>query len=227
MAPVLAFDVYGTLVDPSGMVDHLRHYTGDDADAISALWRQKQVEYAFRRGLMRQYADFGTCTRQALEFAFRSKGHTLDTWTGDALLQAYQSLPAFSDAVRALAALKPHYRLFAFSNGTPDAVERVLRNAGVRDHLEGVVSVHELGTFKPDPAVYSHAREATAAGSDPLWLVSGNPWDVIGARSAGLGAAWVQRDPATVFDPWDIEPSLTVQNLEELAEKLPRDANHT
>lgn len=218
MAPVLAFDVYGTLVDPSGMVAHLRTHTGDDAETISALWRQKQVEYAFRRGLMRQYADFGVCTRQALDFAFRSVGRTLDADTADALLQAYQRLPAFDDAVRALAALKPHYRLFAFSNGTPETVERVLHNAGLRDYLEGIVSVHEMGTFKPDPAVYEHARQATGAGDDPLWLVSGNPWDVIGARSAGLEAAWVQRDPGTVFDPWGIEPSLVVQDLTEMAE---------
>ena len=221
MATVLAFDVYGTLVDPSGMVEHLQHYAGDDAEAISALWRQKQVEYAFRRGLMRQYADFGVCTRQALDFAFQSVGRRLNTETADALLAAYQRLPAFSDAVRALEALAPGYRLFAFSNGTPDAVERVLHNAGLRDYLDGIVSVHETGTFKPNPTVYEHARQATGAGDDPLWLISGNPWDVIGARSAGLEAAWVQRDPGTVFDPWGIEPSLVVQSLSELIERLP------
>jgi 2-haloalkanoic acid dehalogenase, type II len=220
MAPVLAFDVYGTLVDPSGMVDHLRHYAGNDAETISALWRQKQVEYAFRRGLMQQYADFGVCTRQALDFAFQSVGRTLDADTSDALLQAYQGLPAFNDARPALESLKPHYRLFAFSNGTPEAVERVLQNAGLRDQLEGIVSVHETGTFKPNPAVYQHARQETGAGDEPLWLVSGNPWDVIGARSAGLEAAWVQRDPGTVFDPWGFEPNLIVQSLAELAEKI-------
>ena len=221
MTTTLAFDVYGTLVDPSGMVEHLRAHVGSDAETISALWRQKQVEYAFRRGLMRQYADFGSCTRQALDFAFQSSGRTLDADTADGLLQAYQRLPAFSDTIRALEALQPRYRLFAFSNGTPEAVERVLQNAGVRDYLEGVVSVHELGTFKPDPAVYQHARRATGAGPDPLWLVSGNPWDVIGARSAGLEAAWVQRDSTTVFDPWGVQPSLVIRHLQELADQLP------
>ena len=227
MAPVLAFDVYGTLVDPSGMVAHLQTHTGDDAETISALWRQKQVEYAFRRGLMRQYADFGVCTRQALDFAFQSVGRSLDADTVDVLLRAYQHLPAFSDAIRALAALKSHYRLFAFSNGTPNAVEGVLHNAGLRDYLEGIVSVHETGTFKPNPAVYEHARQATGAGDNPLWLVSGNPWDVIGARSAGLEAAWVQRDPGTIFDPWGIEPSLVIEDLMELADKLPANASNT
>ena len=225
MAPVLAFDVYGTLVDPSGMVEHLRPHVGDDAQTVSDLWRGKQVEYAFRRGLMRQYADFGVCTRQALDYAFQSTGRTLDAETADVLLQTYQRLPAFGDAVRALAALQPHCRLFAFSNGTPDAVERVLHNAGLRGYLDGVVSVDETATFKPDPAVYEHARQATGAGEDPLWLVSGNPWDVIGARSAGLEAAWVRRDPRTVFDPWGIQPSLVVQDLGELSVKLPLTPN--
>jgi len=222
MTPTLAFDVYGTLVDPSGMIDHLQTYVGAEAETVSALWRQKQVEYAFRRGLMGQYADFGVCTRQALDYAFQSVGQKLDDATADALLAAYQSLPAFSDAARALATMQSHYRLYAFSNGTSEAVERVLVNAGLRDCLTGIVSVHELGTFKPNPAVYEHARNATGAGSGTLWLVSGNPWDVIGARSTGLEAAWVQRDPNTVFDPWGINPTLVVRNLYELANQLPK-----
>lgn len=220
MTPTLAFDVYGTLVDPSGMIEHLEAYVGTQAATVSALWRQKQVEYAFRRGLMGQYADFGVCTRQALDYAFRSVGRQLDDSTAHALLTAYQSLPAFSDATRALAAMQSQYRLFAFSNGTPEAVERVLLNGGLRDYLTGIVSVHELATFKPNPAVYEHARTATGVGSGPLWLVSGNPWDIIGARSAGLEAAWVQRDPSTVFDPWGIEPTLVIRNLNELADQF-------
>ena len=221
MAPTLAFDVYGTLVDPSGMVDHLRAHVGAEAESVSSLWRQKQVEYAFRRGLMGQYADFGVCTRQALDYAFRCAGHSLDDPTAATLLAAYQSLPAFGDAARALASMQASgYRLFAFSNGTPEAVERVLTNAGLNDYLSGIVSVHELGTFKPNPAVYDHARRRTGAGNGPLWLVSGNPWDVIGARSAGLEAAWVKRDPGTVFDPWDIDPSLVIRNLEELPDGI-------
>lgn len=220
MAPVLAFDVFGTLVNPAGMVDFLRHHVGDDAETISDRWRQKQVEYAFRRGLMRQYADFGVCTHQALEYAFRSLGRTLDPETAQTLLNHYQALPAFEDALSALPTLQSHYRLFAFSNGTRDALERVLGNAGVSDFFEGLISVDTLGTFKPDPTVYEHALEETGAAPNNLWLVSGNSWDVIGARSAGLEAIWVQRDAGTVFDPWDIEPSLVVPNLEVLHDKL-------
>jgi 2-haloacid dehalogenase len=106
--------------------------------------------------------------------------------------------------------------LFAFSNGTADAVDNLLVAAGIRDYFDGVVSVDDLKSFKPDPAVYSHfLRESGAKGSD-AWLISSNPFDVIGAISAGMRAAWVRRSKSVIFDPWGIEPTITVENLGEL-----------
>ena len=85
-------------------------------------------------------------------------------------------------------------------------------------YLEDVVSVDDLRTFKPNPAVYAYlARRAGHAPSD-TWLVSSNAWDVIGAKAAGLRAAWVRRQAETVFDPWDVEPDVVVSRLDELPE---------
>src|SRR6202034_1445206 len=72
MALVLGFDVYGTLVDPFGMERQLESLFGDRGNAICALWRQKQLEYSFRRGLMRCYEDFDACTERALSFAVKT-----------------------------------------------------------------------------------------------------------------------------------------------------------
>jgi 2-haloacid dehalogenase len=110
--------------------------------------------------------------------------------------------------------------LFAFSNGSADAVETLLKNASIRDYFIGVVSVDEMKSYKPNPGVYSHfLRRAGALGTD-AWLISSNPFDVIGAISSGMRAAWVKRSPEALFDPWGIEPTLTVNGLLNLAEQI-------
>ncbi len=222
MPQAVGLDVYGTLVDPLEIDEHLRPLAGERAGELAALWRQKQLEYAFRRGLMRRYENFGVCTRQALEFASRSLGIELPEPERRRLLEAYQSLPAFPDAAPALSSLRERgHRLWAFSNGLEATARGLLENAGLLGHLEGVVSVDDLRTFKPAPEVYLYLARRLERRPEEVWLVSSNPFDVIGAKATGLRAAWVRRDPEAVFDPWGIEPDLTVQDLTQLAGKLP------
>ena len=216
MQPYLAFDVYGTLVDPLGMSDLLASDARGAAQSVSALWREKQLEFAFRKGLMRAYEDFGACTRQALRYAMASHGLTLTKKREDELMSAYLQLPAFDDALPALRALEGNYLMFAFSNGTQAALKKVLGHNDMLPLFDGLVSVDEIKSFKPDPAVYAYARRATGALDHPLCLVSSNAWDVIGARSAGLMAIWVQREPHTVFEDWGLEPTATIHSLSEL-----------
>lgn len=218
----LAFDVYGTLVDPQGMADHLKADAGDQAAQVSMLWRQKQLEFSFRRGLMRLYEDFGVCTRQALRYAMASHGFDLEPAREEDLMQSYLTLPAFADAGPVLAALNGHYPCYAFSNGSYPALKKVLGHNGLLEYLDGLVSVDDIKSFKPDPAVYAYARRATGAVDQTLCLVSSNGWDVIGARAAGLKAVWVQRDPVTVFEDWGIGPSAIIRSLQELPDTLAR-----
>ena len=110
--------------------------------------------------------------------------------------------------------------LFAFSNGGYPALEKVLGHNDLLDQFEGLVSVDDIKSFKPDPAVYTYARRATGSWEKPLCLVSSNAWDVIGARAAGLLAIWVQRDPNKVFEDWGIQPSAVINSLSELQETL-------
>ncbi|WP_303289801.1 haloacid dehalogenase type II [Marinobacter sp. SS5-14b] len=220
MNTTLAFDVYGTLVDPMGMSELLQQEAGTEADRVAALWREKQLEFSFRKGLMRVYEDFGTCTRQALRYAMATHKLTLTKAREDELMTAYLSLPAFPDALPALQALKGHYPLYAFSNGSYPALEKVLGHNQLLEQFNGLVSVDDLKTFKPDPAVYTYARRATGAWDNPLCLVSSNAWDVIGARAAGLKAIWVQRDANKVFEDWGIEPTAVINSLSELKDVI-------
>ncbi|MBU2953044.1 haloacid dehalogenase type II [Marinobacter sp. F3R08] len=216
MSLTLAFDVYGTLVDPMGMSRLLAEDADESAEVVAALWREKQLEFSFRKGLMKVYEDFGVCTRQALRYAMATHKLTLSEERENALMTAYLSLPAFDDALPALTSLKPQYPLFAFSNGSYPALEKVLGHNNLLEQFEGLVSVDDIKSFKPDPAVYTYARRATGAWESPLCLVSSNAWDVIGARAAGLLAIWVQRDPGKVFEDWGIQPTAVINSLSEL-----------
>ena len=224
MKPVtLAFDVYGTLIDTHGVITALTEYlggehAGDHAAAFSQTWRDKQLEYTFRRGLMQYYENFAVCTAQALEHTCTAYGVTLSATQKAALLQTYNHLPAFADAHTGLTALADSgYRLFAFSNGTRAAVDTLLTEAGLRQYFIDLISADDLQTFKPNPALYHHFLAQTEAPADSAWLVSSNPFDIIGAANAGMKTAWVKRNPQAIFDPWGIEPTVTIQSLAELS----------
>lgn len=221
MSITLGFDVYGTLIDTQGVLSRLERMIPDKAAAFSQTWREKQLEYSFRRGLMQNYANFGVCTSQSLDYTCQLYQVSISEAEKNELLAGYSTLPAFDDVAQCLTRLKDaNFRLYAFSNGSAEAVDLLLNNAGIRTFFDGVVSCDDMKSFKPNPAVYGHFLRQTNASGDCAWLVSGNPFDVIGARSAGMHAAWVQRSSAAVFDPWGIEPTVTIGGLVELHDKL-------
>ena len=214
MRQVLAFDVYGTLIDTAGVVAELRALVGDDADRFAAIWRDKQLEYSFRRGLMQRYTDFAVCIRDALEYTSRYLDTPLDAKARASLLETYRELPPFADVGDSLEALAARpFELYAFSNGAAATVDRLLAAAGIRAYFRDIVSVEEVGSFKPDPRVYRHFLARAAVEARSAWLVSGNPFDVLGAMAVGMQGIWVQRSATALFDPWGDEPSLTVTGL--------------
>ena len=221
MLDAIGFDIYGTLVDPLEMNEHLRPFAREKADRFSELWREKQIEYTFRRGLMREYEDFGVCTRQALLFAAHALEVNLSEEDQEKLLEEYQNLRPFPDVIPGIKALKREGRvLVAFSNGVECTTRTLLKRAGVLSLLDGVISVDDLKTFKPNPEVYRYLARHVERTPYETWLVSSNPFDVIGAKNAGLKAVWLKRKPDVQFDPWGIEPDLIAPDLEALAQEL-------
>ncbi len=223
MAITVAFDVYGTLIDTSGVTTALTEYVGDRAQPFSSLWRDKQLEYSFRRGLMRRYVTFRTCTRQALDYTCEVYGVDLPAASKEGLMGLYGKLPVFGDVREGLKQFAARdYRLFAFSNGLAEDVRGLLGNANIEYFFRDVVSVDEIKSFKPNPDVYTHFLKRVASTGPGAWLVSGNPFDVIGALAAGMKAAWIKRSATQVFDPWDLQPTLTLEGLSGLCEAIAR-----
>lgn len=223
MAVTLGFDVYGTLIDTAGIAARLRTHVGERASEFSSFWRAKQLEYAFRRGLMQNYRDFSVCTRQALDYTCLLFKAPIDEAAKAALMDSYRSLPPYPDARDGLAKLKGSgLRLFAFSMGRASDVQGLLEQADLAQYFHGSVTLEEAQMFKPSPAAYSYFLRRAGTTGAQAWLVSGNPFDVIGAVSAGMSGAWVKRSPDAVLDPWEIEPTLIVETLPALNDALLR-----
>jgi len=218
---VIAFDIYGTVIDPQGMSEHLKKAFGEQAREATRLWREKQVEFSFRRALMRKYVNFDVCTAQALDYVSARLGVNLGDDDKRALLSLYLRLPAFSDVKTAFESLKHDgYMLVALTNGTEKSVRILLEQAGLIQYLEAIISTDTIQTFKPNPAVYEHLVRSVKRPKDNVWLVSSNAWDVIGAKAYGLKTAWLRRDPASIFDPWEFSPDLMIDSLEKLRDGL-------
>jgi 2-haloacid dehalogenase len=221
MPEVIGFDIYGTLVDPLEMNKHLRPVAGEKTDRMSKLWRDKQIEYTFRRASMREYEDFGVCTRQSLLFAARTLEVEFPEEEEEKLLEEYQNLGPFSEVIPSLEALKSEgHTLIAFSNGVEATTRTLLDRAGVLPCLDGVISVDDLKTYKPDPNVYRCLAGRLMRTSEETWLVFSNPFNVIGTNSVGLKTAWIMQKPDARFNPWEFEPNLAAPDLKALAKKF-------
>lgn len=221
MSYALGFDIYGTLVNPLEMNRHLRTLVGDQAERFAEIWLQKRIEYAFRRGLMGAYENFGVCTSQSLQYTMRAFDVDLSEQDQQWLMEMYQHLEPFPDVLPGLSELSAQgHTVTAFSNGVESTTRELLAHGDILNHLDDVISVDDLATFKPNPDVYRYLAQRLDRPLSETWLISGNSWDVIGAKAAGLRAVWIKRAPAAVFDPWGIKPDLVVSDVTQLAGQL-------
>lgn len=221
MIEAVAFDVYGTLIDTDAAVASLRPVFGEHAVQASRTWRQKQLEYSFRRALMGLPGDFAECTRDALVYAFRENALEPTDEQLQTLLQAHAALPPYDGVDSALSRIgQAGLRRIAFSNGSLAAIDAVLARNGLGGYFDDRVSVEAVGSFKPAPVVYAHLLQRCQLPAQQVCLVSGNPFDIIGAGHCGLHAVWVRRHPAVPFDAWGHPPTRTVESLDALPDAL-------
>lgn len=217
----LAFDVYGTIIDTSGVFDSLEQLIGEKAKQFMDTWKNKQLEYSFRRGLMNKYIDFSVCTENALEFCCLALKMDLSIRQKIELIEEYSFLPTFSDVKTGLQKLKESgHRLFALSNSSKRSISELLTSVKIIDNFDGIVGIEDVEVFKPSPLVYKNFIEKTNSSKLDSWLISSNPFDVIGAISYGMRSVWMQRSTDSIFDPWGIEPTITVNGLTDLSLKL-------
>lgn len=188
------FDAYGTLFDVHSAVMRYADEVGACAEALSALWRQRQLEYSWTRTLMGRYADFWKITDDSLEFALKS--YKLEGRAGlkDRLMGAYRELSAYPDASKMLQDLKAMgMKVAILSNGTSSMLDSALSASGLSTLLDACLSVDEVRIYKPDPRVYQFACDRLEVRPEEVCFVSSNAWDIGGAAAFGFNAVRINR----------------------------------
>ncbi len=210
------FDAYGTLFDVHAAVRRHAAAIGTDAQALSELWRAKQLEYSWVRSMMGAYLDFWTLTEQALDHAL-ARYPSVDPHLRSALLDAYRSLDCYPEVPAVLKALKAAGgRIAILSNGSPAMLEAAVRSAALETVVDTVLSVDPIRRYKTDPAVYDLAVTTFRLYPEAISFQSSNRWDIAGATRFGFRTVWINRMGQS--DEYrDLPPSLILPSLEGLA----------
>ncbi len=204
------FDAYGTLFDFNSAVDRCRSRVGGRADELSALWRQKQLQYTWLRSLMGRFVDFWHVTGEALDYSMKAVGLD-DPALRAELMQLYLSLDPYPDARGCLERLKETGTKTAIlSNGSMTMLVAAVKNAGLDDLIDAVYSVDRAEIFKPHPSVYQIVVDELRLPARQVCFQSSNGWDARGAAAFGFRVAWINRfdQPAEEL-PGDIQAELS------------------
>ncbi|KAI0880846.1 haloacid dehalogenase [Annulohypoxylon maeteangense] len=229
MAPktIIAFDLYGTLLSTESIADELaKIYGQDQAKSLAALWRRYQLEYTWRINSMGEYKTFGEITRNALHHAVAEHGLTLAPENTDALMRSYDALHVFPEIPSALKLLEENgdsVEAYVFSNGTGEMVGNSIKTSpDLGPHsgrFKSLITVDDIKCFKPDRRSYNHLLEHVGKQEDKgdVWLVSANPFDIVGARAAGLKASFIDRSGKGWIDRLDEKraPSVIASGVDE------------
>lgn len=191
----LVFDAYGTLFDVQSVAGLTEAAFPGHGETITQLWRLKQLEYTWLRALMDRYEDFWTVTRDSLAFTLETLGLSASPEFVAEIAEAYDRLALYPEARRALEELAS-FRLAIFSNGSPAMLKRLVAHAGIDGLLETVISVDEIGVYKPDPRGYAHVEKRLGLSRDEILFVSSNGFDIAGAKAFGFQVARIARVPA-------------------------------
>lgn len=213
---VFVFDAYGTVFDVHSVAQLADELFPGHGEALSRLWRAKQVEYMFLRTLMDRYVPQDENTRAALVHASKALGLALDESRLARLMDAYLHLAPFPDAALALERLAGRRRAI-LSVGTPAMLEAVATNAGLRPHFERLISTDPARVYKPHPRCYQLVLDAFGVERAQVGFVTSNYFDVAGAKAFGFRVFWVNRTGA-VPDELGLVPDHVVTRLTELPE---------
>jgi len=186
------FDAYGTVFDLASAARASPDVPGERKAALASLWREKQITYTWLRGLQGRHADFWQVTQDGLDFALETL--RLDPALRDGLMRLYLTLAPFPEVAETLRRLKrAGMRTAILSNGTPSMLEAAVRGARFETLFDAVLSVEEVGVFKPHPRVYQLAVDRLGVAAPRISFQSSNAWDAHAASAFGMKVVWCNR----------------------------------
>jgi 2-haloacid dehalogenase len=211
------FDAYGTLFDFGSAAASCRDVLGEKTGALTALWRDKQLQYTWLRTLQGDYVPFRQVTGDALDFALRALGLE-DAGLRPRLMALYDTLDPFPEVAEVLAALKTAGFVTAIlSNGSPDMLAPLVARPGIGARIDHVLSVDAVRKFKTHPSVYHLAVDRLGVAAEEICFFSSNGWDAWAASAFGFRAIWCNRSG----QPPEILPGEPEAIVGDLREALP------
>ena len=215
---LLVFDVNETLLDMSPLRIDFEDVFGDP-DAMGE-WFARLLHGSLVSNQLDEYRAFGVIGVEALLLVAERRGVDLDEATATEVVTRLAILPAHLDVIPALEQLlDAGFRTAALTNGSTKAANVQIENAGLHTFIQRVISVEEVGRFKPDPATYRHAAQVMDVHVSKSMLISAHDWDVAGAVGAGASAAFVRR-PGYVWSLPGPMPETVGTDLKEIADQL-------
>ena len=221
----LTFDIFGTVMDLTGSLagpagDFLAANGSEvGGQVFYADWRERQrIEQYQDNLLMLGHSGYLETCRRA--FVYCLKKHNV-SYRDDAVrefMQVYMDLQPYPDAIEGLLDLGARYRLVALSNGEQWYLERLLEN-NVPVQFDSIISVDQVGAFKPSPGIYRKAVQLLGCEPGEIMMVAAHSFDILGAQACGFRAAYVNRYQLPTEDS-DYQPDIVVDDFLQLAERL-------
>jgi len=187
------FDAYGTLFDVNSAAREAEDALGERWQPLAELWRAKQLQYTWLRGLGTRHSDFWQVTGDALDFAMASF-QIADSALRERLMNLYLSLSTYPEVAGTLQRLKAGgMKLAILSNGTPAMLAAAAANAGIAKQFDAILSVEEVQIYKPHPSVYALACQRLDVPAERICFLSSNGWDAYSAKAFGFHVLWCNR----------------------------------
>ena len=193
------FDAYGRLFDVGSAARRAAEEPGRDAfkqvwTALAEDWRLKQLQYSWLRAITGAHTTFWDVTQDGLDWALEHQGLQEDADLRERLLALYWELEAYPEVPQMLATLKERgMKTAILSNGNPEMLDGAVQSAGLGTLLDDVLSVEEVGIFKPAAVVYDMVGKRFGCARDEVLFVSSNGWDIAGASAYGFTTVWANR----------------------------------
>ena len=214
----IVFDAYGTLFDINAAAQKSALVSSNSIlqrnwKELSEIWRKKQIEYTWLQNILGSHTDFLDITKISLDFALEEMTLDQEPKLRKTLLDLYRTSEAYPEVVQVLEDLNDRgVKLSILSNGTPEMLLSACASTKIEKLLDFIVSVEDIGIFKPDGRVYELVNSKMGYKISEVLFVSSNGWDIMGAAKFGFSTAWINRNKKPI-ERMQWKPNFELSNL--------------
>ena len=214
----IVFDAYGTLFDINAAAQKSALVSSNSIlqrnwKELAEIWRKKQIEYTWLQNILDSHTDFLDITKISLDFALEEMTLDQEPKLRKTLLDLYRTSEAYPEVVQVLEDLNDRgVKLSILSNGTPEMLLSACASTRIAKLLDFIVSVEDIGIFKPDGRVYELVNSKMGYKISEVLFVSSNGWDIMGAAKFGFSTAWINRNKKPV-ERMQWKPNYELSNL--------------